>query len=221
MPFITIVFHIVIILLVPLLSIANLQMIDKIREYALPDKRKLYIQSAINQLVLTAVALWAAHASEIEINYIGNISTLAIIGGVVFLTIAFVVGYISNNKQDLEKTNPGLDLLRPNTFSEKITWIGVNLVAASCEEIIFRGVLYNLFLRTTELPIVAAVISAIVFGVAHSIQGIVGIIITAIFGLGLQQIAHLNNGLLIAMIVHFLYNIVTTFVILPKNKTTN
>ncbi len=221
MPIIVIVFHVIIVLLVPLLSIANLQMIEKIKEFALPNKQKLYIQSAVNQMLLTAIALWAANVSEIKINLIGNISQLAIIGGVLFLIIAFTVGYLSNKNKNIEETNPGLDLLRPNTTKEKITWVGVNLVAATCEEIIFRGVLFNLFLRTTEQPIVAAIISAIVFGVSHSVQGIMGIIITAIFGLGLQQIAHLNNGLLIAMIVHFLYNMGTTFILLPKKKITD
>jgi membrane protease YdiL (CAAX protease family) len=219
MPISVIIFLIVTVVLVPFLSIYNLKIMDRIKEIMLPDKKKLYFQSAINQLFLTMMAFWAADASEIKLDYIGNLNTMAILGGVVFLAIAFTVGYMTNRTPDLEEKNPGLDLLRPNTTSEKISWILVNIVAATCEEIIFRGVLFQLFLRTTHNMFMAGVMSALCFGFSHSVQGIMGIIITAIFGLGLQHLVYLNNGLLIAMAVHFIYNIGTTFFVLKKKKS--
>jgi membrane protease YdiL (CAAX protease family) len=218
MPVAVIIFQIIIVLLVPLLSIANLQMMDKIKEAMLPEKKKLYFQSAMNQIVLTIIALWAADASEITISYIGSINSLALIGAGVFLAIAFTVGYISNKRKDIEEKNPGLELLKPNTISEKWSWVVVNLVAATCEEIIFRGVLFQLFFRTTHNMLAAGIMSAITFGFSHSVQGVWGIVVTAVFGLGLQHLVYLNNGLLIAMVVHFIYNMGTTFIILEKKR---
>lgn len=218
MPIAVVIFLFVIVLLVPLLSIYNLQIIDTIKDIMLPDKKKLYYQSAINQIVLTIIAFWAADASEITINYIGNISNYAIIGGLIFLAIAFTIGYISTRNEKLQDKNPGIDLLKPNTNSEKMAWVGVNLVAATCEEIIFRGVLFQLFLRTTNNMLAAGIMSALCFGFSHSVQGVMGIILTSVFGLGLQHLVNLNDGLLVAIIVHFMYNMGTTFFILKEKK---
>ena len=216
MPISVIIFLIIIVFAVPMLSIYNLKMIDQIKEIMLPEKRKLYFQSGVNQLFLCFLALWAADASAIMVAYKGTLSSTAILGGFVFLCIAFTVGYITNKNEKLTDANPGLELLKPNTTQEKIGWVAVNLVAATCEEIIFRSVLYQLFLRTTNNVFIAALISAIVFGFSHSVQGIMGIVITCIFGLGLQHLVYLNNGLLIAIIVHFTYNMGTTFLVLRK-----
>ncbi len=218
MPFSVILFLIIIVVAVPFLSIQNLKMLDAIKEIVLPNKQKLYIQSAVNQLFLTSIALWAADSSLITINYIGTFSTYAMLGAACFLAIACTLSYISSRNKAITDTNPGLELLTPNTFKEKCTWVMVNLVAASCEEIIFRGVLFQLFLRSTQNYWAAGIISALVFGFAHSVQGIGGILLTAVFGLGLQHIVYLNNGLLVAMLVHFVYNMVTTFLLLSKPK---
>jgi membrane protease YdiL (CAAX protease family) len=219
MPISSVIFQIIIILLVPALSIANLKMIDKIKELALPDKKKLYFQSATNQIVLTVISLWAAHHSDISLNYVGNISNLSILCGVVFLVTGFTLSYFTTKDENINEKNPGLELLKPNTSSEKISWVLVNVVAAICEEIIFRGVLFYIFMQTTQSPVAAAILSGIVFGFSHSVQGVLGIVMTTVFGIGLQYIVYLNDGLLIAMIVHFLYNMGTTYLILRNKKS--
>jgi membrane protease YdiL (CAAX protease family) len=219
MPISVIIFLLLIVVAIPFLSIYNLKMIAVIKDMMMPNKSKMYFQSAMNQLFLTCIALWAADSSEIKLNVIGNFSSLSILGGVVFLALAFTVGYLTNKNKNIEEDNPGLDLLKPNTNKEKISWVLVNFVAASCEEVIFRGVLYQLFLRTTQNIYAAAIMSALCFGFSHSVQGIGGIIITAIFGLGLQQLVNINDGLLIAMLVHFIYNMGTTVMLLNAKKT--
>jgi membrane protease YdiL (CAAX protease family) len=221
MPFAVIFFLGIMVVAVPFLSIYNLKMIAAIREMMMPDKKKMYLQSAMNQIFLTAVALWAAEASVIELEYRGMFSNLVFTAAGAFLIIAFLTGYLTNKNKDLANENPGLDLLKPETSSEKITWIFVNLIAATCEEVIFRGVLFQIFLRTTDNLPMAAVMSALCFGFSHSVQGIMGILITTVFGLGLQYLVYLNNGLLIAMLVHFIYNMGTTFLVLNNKKQEN
>ena len=101
MPISVTIFLIVIVALVPILSIYNLQMIESIKDIVLPDKKKLYLQSALNQIFLTSIALWAAAHANIILNYKGNLNKQAIIGGAIFLAIAFTVGFISNKNKDL------------------------------------------------------------------------------------------------------------------------
>jgi uncharacterized protein len=217
MPFSLFLFQLIVIVGVPILSLLNAQMIEKLKVELVNQKVKLYFQSAINQMLLAILAIWAANSAKMPIVYFGNYNKTAIIIGALFLVTSLTVSYFST-KQKGENVNPAIDFFTPITIKEKAAWILVNIVASFCEEIIFRVVLFTLLLSTLHNPILAAVITTIVFGVSHSIQGVVGIVITAIFGLVLQYIVHLSNGILIATVVHFIHNIATTFLIIPISK---
>jgi membrane protease YdiL (CAAX protease family) len=121
----------------------------------------------------------------------------------------------------LDEINPGLDLLKPTNNNELVSWVFVNMIASVCEEIIFRSVLYYFFLQTTENHWAAATLCALVFGFSHGVQGTVGMVITAVLGFGLQHVVLLNDGLMLASIVHFLYNMGTTYFVLKRKKQTN
>lgn len=217
MPFAAIIFIIIVVVILPFLSLYNLNIIDKLT-VVLPPKKKIYIQSAQNQLVLMAIGLWAVTSSKLNFSYVGSFPMHAIIGGGIFLLIGFTMTALSARNKKMRDNNPGMDLLKPQTSSERTLWVLVNVVAATCEEIIFRGALFVLFYSTTKDPIIAGAMSAVCFGFSHSIQGPAAIIITMIFGGGLQYLAYLNEGLLLPMIVHFLYNIGVTFFIAHYDK---
>lgn len=217
MPFAAIIFILIVVVILPFLSLYNLDIIDKLT-VALPPKKKIYIQSAQNQLVLMAIGLWAVTSSKLEFNYIGSFSKYALIGGAVFLAIGFTMTAISSRSKKMRDNNPGIDLLKPQTGSERSLWVIVNVVAATCEEIIFRGALFVLFYSTTRNAVLAGAMSAVCFGFSHSIQGPAAIVITMIFGAGLQYLAYLNEGLLLPMIVHFIYNIGVTFFVAHYDK---
>jgi membrane protease YdiL (CAAX protease family) len=127
-----------------------------------------------------------------------------------------LVNLIEKNR--LKEENPGLDLLRPRNGTEKTHWIAVNVIAASCEEIIFRGVLFAIFYGTSHNAVLAGIMSAVCFGFSHSIQGYTAIALTIVFGLGLQYLAWTSKGLLLPAIVHFTYNMGTTFLFMEKEE---
>lgn len=211
MPFVAIIFILIVVVILPFLSLYNLNIIDRL-SVVLPPKKKIYIQSAQNQLVLMGIGLWAVTSSGLNFSYVGTFPTHAIIGGGIFLLAGFTMTALSARSKKMRDNNPGMDLLKPQTGSERSLWVIVNVVAATCEEIIFRGALFVLFYSTTKNVWMAGAMSAVCFGFSHSIQGPAAIIITMIFGGGLQYLAYLNGGLLLPMIVHFLYNIgVTVF----------
>jgi membrane protease YdiL (CAAX protease family) len=218
MPFAAILFILIVVVILPFLSLYNLNIIDKIT-LALPPKKKIYIQSAQNQLVLMLLGLWAITSSKLEFNYVGNFPPTAFIGGGVFLALGFGFSLITSRSKKMQESNPGIEMLQPETTSEKVTWVMVNAVAATCEEIIFRGALFVLFYSTTKNMVAAGAMSAVCFGFSHSIQGPVAILVTMIFGAGLQYLAWLNEGLLLPMIVHFIYNIGITFLMSRQKDT--
>lgn len=217
MPFAAIIFILIVVLVLPFLSLYNLNMIDEIA-MVLPPKKKIYIQSAQNQLILMVLGLWAVSSSKLQFNYAGNFSPEALIGGAVFLLVGLGFSFFTSRSKKLRDDNPGLDMLKPETTSEKTTWVLVNMVAATCEEIIFRGALFVLFYSTTHNMLLAGAMSAVCFGFSHSIQGPAAILITTVFGAGLQYLVYLNDGLLLAMVVHFMYNIGVTLLISHYDK---
>jgi membrane protease YdiL (CAAX protease family) len=217
MPLPVILFLIIVVVALPFLSLYNYDMIEKV-EIALPPKKRIYLQSAQNQLFLAALAMWAASRSDIDLSFLGDFNAQALLGAGVFLLAGFLLAWFSSRSKDMRNNNPGLEILKPETNSEKTVWVLVNVVAAACEEIIFRGVLFFIFLKTSHSMELAGVMSAVCFGFSHSIQGYAAIAVTIIFGLGLQYLAWLNNGLLLPMIAHFIYNIVTTIFVLRNSK---
>jgi membrane protease YdiL (CAAX protease family) len=82
------------------------------------------------------------------------------------------------------------------------------LVAAFCEEFIYRGVLYQIILQQTDGIIWAAtLLAAIVFGFGHGTQGERAVLQIIPFAIGFHILAIMSEGLLLPMIVHFIYNI--------------
>jgi membrane protease YdiL (CAAX protease family) len=55
--------------------------------------------------------------------------------------------------------------------------------------------------------LLAALLSAIVFGFGHGTQGEKAILQIIRFALGFHALVYLSNGLLLPMIAHFVYNI--------------
>ncbi|MBL7726098.1 MAG: hypothetical protein JNM68_00355, partial [Dinghuibacter sp.] len=65
MPFAAIIFVLIVVLVLPFLSLYNLTMIEEL-SVVMPPKKKVYIQSAQNQLILMALGLWAVSSSKLQ-----------------------------------------------------------------------------------------------------------------------------------------------------------
>jgi membrane protease YdiL (CAAX protease family) len=83
--------------------------------------------------------------------------------------------------------------------------VGVPLQAAA-EEYIYRGLLMQAIGSWTKLPALAAVLSAIVFGVSHS-YGVLGITAVGIQGLGFAFLAWYSRGLEASSAAHAANNL--------------
>ena len=97
------------------------------------------------------------------------------------------------------------DLL-PHTVQERYLWLLVSVSAGICEEIVYRGFLPWYFLRgisglqTTFFW--GVVLSTIIFALAHSYQGLKGVIGTAMLGALLAYLYFITDSLLASIILH-------------------
>lgn len=85
--------------------------------------------------------------------------------------------------------------------------IGLALLAGVCEEVLFRGLIWQFI--TTFNPTLAVLVTNVLFGLAHSITplyawlaGLIGLYLTALMSLGAEP------NLLIPMVAHTVYDFV-------------
>ena len=89
-------------------------------------------------------------------------------------------------------------------------WLSILTVAllpAICEELLFRGVIFNAFNKKYGV-LVASIISALIFGIYHMnwIQGINAFIL----GLSFAYIYYKSDSLFVPIIFHFINNLIAT-----------
>jgi membrane protease YdiL (CAAX protease family) len=170
-------------------------------------KTPVYIQSMIMQGGMALLAYQVCIKEEYKISLKAGFNTYSIIAACIFLITSLGFAYFSQKFTD-KKNESTLKYLLPENNKERLMWVLAVVVAAFCEEYIYRGVLYHVLLTHTEGRIWASVLlSAVVFGFGHGTQGEKAIIQIIPFAIGFHIIAILSNGLLLPMIVHFIYNI--------------
>jgi membrane protease YdiL (CAAX protease family) len=96
----------------------------------------------------------------------------------------------------------------PDTRLEQAWWIGVSILAGVSEEITWRGVQTGLLAAATQNYPLAAVITAVSFGLAHIVQGARSAAMIGLISLAFQTIVALSGSLYVAMAVHVAYDIV-------------
>ncbi len=88
------------------------------------------------------------------------------------------------------------------------------VVVAAAEEIIFRGYLIHRLSAITGRPVLAALLSAIIFSLGHGYEGAAGVITVGVMGLGLAFVYLWRRNLLAPIVMHFLQDF-GSIVLLP------
>jgi len=102
-------------------------------------------------------------------------------------------------KEKLESTAANEFL--PRTKKEFQWFVLLSITAGICEELLFRGFLIWYFESLTN-TILAVALSSILFGLAHSYQGIVGVLRSGLMGIILALILVWTDSLLIPIFLH-------------------
>ncbi|HMO32629.1 MAG TPA: CPBP family intramembrane metalloprotease [Lacibacter sp.] len=188
------------------LSYRNIKQLEEADSQVQFAKGPIYLQSMLLQLILTGVAWLCARSEQMEIALSGTFTWLTVGAAVLFVGGALALaGYSQKNKQQQEEST--LHHILPETNRDRLLWALAVVVAAFCEEYVYRGVLFQLMLlQTGGIWIAAALLSAVVFAFGHGTQGERAILQIIPFALGFQALAWLSGGLLLPMIAHFVYN---------------
>jgi uncharacterized protein len=101
----------------------------------------------------------------------------------------------------LRRQVQSLEDLLPHTLRERAVFRAVAATAGICEEILFRGFLLAFVSHFTGL-LIAVPVAALLFGLAHTYQGPVGILKAGVFGLVVTLVALAAASLLAGIVVH-------------------
>ena len=201
------------------LSYKNIKKMESELEGMQIAKIPVYLQSMGMQLVICVLAFFAAKGDELTISFRGKITPVSIAAAVALVVVALSLAWISQ-RFSKTKDESTLHHILPDTALERIVWVLACVVAAFCEEYIYRGVLFQMISSyVNNIWIVAALLSAIVFAFGHGTQGEKAIIQIIPFAIGFQFLVWLSGGLLLPMIAHFIYNILVELLFGAKIKS--
>ncbi|NCU05810.1 MAG: CPBP family intramembrane metalloprotease [Chitinophagaceae bacterium] len=199
-------------------SYKNIRKMEAELEGAQIAKIPVYLQSMLMQIILCVLAFFAARSEKIEISLKSNYTYTSIGAAVALIVIALGIAWISQ-KFSKENDESTLHHILPDNNMERLIWILACVVAAFCEEYIYRGVLFQMIMGYVEHTWwLAALLSAVVFAFGHGTQGEKAIIQIIPFAVGFQFLVYISGGLLLPMIAHFIYNILVELLFGDKIK---
>lgn len=106
--------------------------------------------------------------------------------------------------------------LLPRSPEERRMFAAVAVTAGIAEEIVFRGFLLAYLTGVLALPLGSAMIlAAALFGLAHSYQGLSGVLLTGLAGYWLAGLYVLTGSLLLPVVVHALVDL-RLLLVLPR-----
>ena len=197
-------------IILPLLGLASLKhtATDRAGQNEVPSVRAIAAQLGILQTIVACLGLLAAHGVGLElvwssavtpVTLISSFAVLAGFVGLAFLEARRPLGPNEQIRAEMRKVSAG-----------DPAWIGVTLYAGLIEEFAYRGVL-TLILASFIGYWSAAIASALLFGLGHLSAGWRGAGSGVLFALAMQAIVYLSGGLLLAALVHAIYDLLAAW----------
>ncbi len=143
-----------------------------------------------------------------------------LLGLALFVPMTMGTGLLESFLQSigLSATSPSQALhLTPSSVAGYIWAVILVIVVAVAEETIFRGYLILRFEALPARPLVAALLSALVFSLGHGYEGSAGVITVGVMGFVLALIYLWRKSLVAPVIIHLLQDLLS-IVLVPLLK---
>ncbi|MGH8693660.1 MAG: CPBP family intramembrane glutamic endopeptidase [Burkholderiales bacterium] len=197
-------FHMVLFgLLLPAVAVRRARMPDGMQY---PPRRKLFLSVLVQHTAFIGLSLLVAWAERIELFALSAqpAKSWGVTGAMVAAMIAVMMPRWKRNVINRERK---VYLFMPHGPSEKGMWTVISALAGFGEELIYRGVLWELLTRLTGSLWLAALLAAIAFALGHSYQGWESLLVIFVFSLLFHALVWWTGSLIPAMTAHFLYDL--------------
>jgi hypothetical protein len=190
---------------------------DGLRAMEHPDRIQLYLRTILFQWLTLGFVLFRL--------WLGGSSPFTVLGerwhsvreffrdvliGLLFLIATITVTSIFGAHD--HAGDRATQFLLPQTTGEIAFWVAVSITAGVCEEAVYRGYLQRQFASFAKSVPVGIVLSGVVFGAAHSYQGLMRASMIGIMGILAGILAYWRQSVRPGMIAHVLQDLLGGFV---------
>lgn len=172
----------------------------------LPNRSAHFRSTATMLLLFAALSLLVARNEWITLFPPIHLTSVSLAAAVAMYVVS-VVAMRPRWRRAVEKRLRVVYLFMPETAAERAWWIAVSVLAGVGEEISWRGVQTALLASLTGSYAMAALLTALSFGLGHVVQGWRSALVIGIFSLGFQALVWISGSLYLAMAVHVAYDI--------------
>ncbi len=179
----------------------------------IPSRKELLISVCINQAIFAMLALVVAWKEYVFLFPPPDWKWLDLGVAATFMVPALGTVPMRWNWRSLEEKKKMLWRI-PAKPSELWGWALVSLCAGIGEEIVYRGVMLQLWERALGSWGIAVAICSLAFALAHYLQGWRSMAIIAVMAVANHWIVRLTGNLYTAMAIHFTYDFVVGIIFL-------
>jgi membrane protease YdiL (CAAX protease family) len=173
-----------------------------------PSRVPLYAQALFTHAVLLGAAFAAARVEGLALFPRPAIGARELGLAAATLVAVLAIGELSWRSQSpAERHRLWVRRIVPRTGAEHRMWIVVSAGAAVAEEVAYRGVFVALAAAATGGLPLAVIASAVAFAAVHAPQGAAGVGYVFVIALLHQALVLLTGTLLLAIGVHFAYDV--------------
>lgn len=195
-----------------LLPWAAIRSVKQVRTAGLPPNERIWTTTIVMLGILFAFAWFVGRGFDYDPFAVPPLRAREWVAAVVALGLCFVIREIARaiTPED-ERKKLMVYRLAPRTPKEWALSAVAVVFASVAEETAYRGVAMSILWYATGNPWLAAVVTALAFGLAHAVQGARSVAIVVLFGLVMQALVLYTGTLVLAMLVHAVYDFVAGY----------
>ena len=175
-----------------------------------PSLTAWLIRSAVMVVVAGALSLVTANLAWISLGRLAVPEPLHLLLGLVLLVV-FVVVMRPAWRRAVAERSAGAYYKMPLTGRDRGLWIGTSVAAGVFEEITWRGVQTTLLAALLGNAWLAALLSALMFAIAHATQNLRSMAFILLFSLVMSLLVAITGSLILPMLIHAAYDVIAGF----------
>jgi len=207
---------VVLALIAALVSRGRVQL-GQMRAMVNPDHISLYRRTILSEwltlaLVLSGVWLHGSSLLTVMGHRWRSVSALFRDVGIGLLFLIAMIVFTSIVSSHGDAGDRATQFLLPQGRIEVTLWVLLSISAGICEEAIYRGYLQKQFMAMTKSVPAGIILSALVFGLAHSYQGLARASMIGVAGAMSGVLAYWCRSVRPGMIAHALQDLLGAFI---------
>ena len=171
-----------------------------------PSRASMYVGALFVLGGLITLGLLAAREFELEVFAMPRLGGWEIALGVAVLGASYGINGLVVSWMSEDERRAG-EAFIPKTATDWAAFTAAALLGGVAEEVAYRGVALALLTEATGSVLLALAVCVVSFAVGHSGQGKKAVVAVAVGALLFHLLVHLTDTLVVAMVVHVVYDL--------------